>query len=150
MPGNIGIPVPCILCPPLENYACRSDVLGSYLLSPRRTTHAGLTCSGVTYWVPSSPPPACPPSFILRQRATLGIYSFKQGNKQLSQKLMRGRVLAQGFTILVMTAGLYVAGPPDVRYIRAVCTKTSSKWVQTHETIDAHPPIHLEGFLPIR
>ncbi|CAN0426062.1 unnamed protein product, partial [Ectocarpus fasciculatus] len=39
-----------------------------------------------------------------------GIYSFKQGNKQLSQKLMRGRVVAQGFTILVMTAGLYMAG----------------------------------------
>lgn len=44
-----------------------------------------------------------------------GIYSFKQGNKQLSQKLMRGRVVAQGFTILVMTAGLYMAGPPDMQ-----------------------------------
>ncbi|CAM9423441.1 unnamed protein product [Laminaria digitata] len=43
-----------------------------------------------------------------------GIYSFKKGNKQLSQKLMRGRVVAQGFTILVMTAGLYMAGPPDM------------------------------------
>lgn len=43
-----------------------------------------------------------------------GIYSFKQGNKQMSQKLMRGRVAAQGFTILVMTAGLYMAGPPQV------------------------------------
>lgn len=48
-----------------------------------------------------------------------GIYSFKQGNKQLSQKLMRGRVAAQGFTVLVMTAGLYMAGPPQVR----VCSR---------------------------
>eukprot|EP00903_Cladosiphon_okamuranus_P018095 g16653.t1 len=44
-----------------------------------------------------------------------GIYSFKQGNKHLSQKLMRGRVAAQGFTILVMTAGLYMAGPPQIQ-----------------------------------
>ncbi|CAB1096170.1 unnamed protein product [Ectocarpus sp. CCAP 1310/34] len=43
-----------------------------------------------------------------------GIYSFKQGNKQLSQKLMRGRVVAQGFTILVMTAGFFMAGPPEM------------------------------------
>lgn len=43
-----------------------------------------------------------------------GIYAFKQGNKKMSQKLMRGRVAAQGFTILVMTAGLYMAGPPEV------------------------------------
>ncbi|CAM9093101.1 unnamed protein product [Pylaiella littoralis] len=44
-----------------------------------------------------------------------GIYSFKQGNKKMSQKLMRGRVAAQGFTILVMTAGLYMAGPPELQ-----------------------------------
>ncbi|CAM9854612.1 unnamed protein product, partial [Laminaria digitata] len=45
-------------------------------------------------------------AFVLPQCVRVGIYSFKKGNKQLSQKLMRGRVVAQGFTILVMTAGL--------------------------------------------
>ena len=33
---------------------------------------------------------------------------------------MRGRVVAQGFTILVMTAGLYMAGPPNVRIVRCL------------------------------
>lgn len=51
---------------------------------------------------------------VLRFPFKTGIYAFKQGNKQMSQKLMRGRVAAQGFTILVMTAGLYMAGPPEV------------------------------------
>ncbi|CAM9185925.1 unnamed protein product [Hapterophycus canaliculatus] len=62
-----------------------------------------------------------------------GIYSFKQGNKVLSQKLMRGRVVAQGFTILVMTAGLYMAGPPEmhretVEGKMAAISKQTNKW----------------------
>ncbi|CAN0426259.1 unnamed protein product, partial [Ascophyllum nodosum] len=44
-----------------------------------------------------------------------GIYSFKKGNRHLSQKLMRGRVLAQGFTVVVMFAGLVIAGRPEVK-----------------------------------
>lgn len=46
---------------------------------------------------------------------TAGLYSFNKGDQRLSQKLMRGRVVAQGFTILVLFAGVTMtAKRPDV------------------------------------
>eukprot|EP00752_Nemacystus_decipiens_P010980 g9757.t1 len=71
-----------------------------------------------------------------------GIYSFKQGNKQLSQKLMRGRVAAQGFTVLVMTAGLYMAGPPQMQRETAeskfdAISKQSNRWSGVPPTAQA-------------
>ncbi|TFJ87690.1 hypothetical protein NSK_001040 [Nannochloropsis salina CCMP1776] len=36
-----------------------------------------------------------------------GLYAFKSGEKHLSQRMMRARVLAQGFTIVVLMAGSF-------------------------------------------
>eukprot|EP00891_Asterochloris_glomerata_P005701 jgi/Astpho2/5701/Aster-x1313 len=46
-----------------------------------------------------------------RQRSPwvlVGLIAFRQGNQQLSQMMMRGRVIAQGATVAIMagTAGL--------------------------------------------
>ncbi|GAB5030111.1 hig1 domain family member 2a-like [Nannochloropsis oceanica] len=36
-----------------------------------------------------------------------GLYAFKSGEKHLSQKMMRARVVAQGFTVAVLMAGAF-------------------------------------------
>ncbi|CAM9170045.1 unnamed protein product [Discosporangium mesarthrocarpum] len=35
-----------------------------------------------------------------------GLYTFKKGNQKLSQQMMRGRVIAQGFTLVVLFSGV--------------------------------------------
>ncbi|KAK1286585.1 RING-H2 finger protein ATL48 [Acorus calamus] len=41
---------------------------------------------------------------------TAGIISFKQGNSQLGQKLMRARVVTQGATVALMVGTAYYYG----------------------------------------
>ncbi|XP_020704186.1 RING-H2 finger protein ATL48 [Dendrobium catenatum] len=41
---------------------------------------------------------------------TAGLMSFKQGNSQLGQKLMRARVLVQGATVALMVGSAYYYG----------------------------------------
>ena len=42
-----------------------------------------------------------------------GLYSFRRGEKQMSQVMMRGRVLAQGFTVLALVGGMLMAAKKD-------------------------------------
>lgn len=44
-----------------------------------------------------------------------GLYSLHKGTTQRSQYLMRGRVVAQGFTVLVMVTGSYFGVRPHDR-----------------------------------
>ncbi len=37
-----------------------------------------------------------------------GLVSFNRGNKAMQQKLMRGRVIAQGVTVAAMMGGMYL------------------------------------------
>ncbi|CAO1392372.1 unnamed protein product [Diamesa serratosioi] len=37
---------------------------------------------------------------------TFGLYSFKQGERQMSQYMMRARILAQGFTVVALIVGV--------------------------------------------
>lgn len=41
---------------------------------------------------------------------TAGLISFKRGNSQLGQQLMRARVLAQGGTVVLMVGSAYYYG----------------------------------------
>ncbi len=43
---------------------------------------------------------------------TMGLRSFHQGNAMQAQKLMRGRVIAQGVTVFIMLAGAYAGLKP--------------------------------------
>ncbi|GMH27823.1 hypothetical protein Nepgr_029666 [Nepenthes gracilis] len=43
---------------------------------------------------------------------TAGLISFRQGNSQLGQKLMRARVVAQGATVAIMVGTAYYYGEP--------------------------------------
>ena len=43
---------------------------------------------------------------------TMGLRSFHQGNALQAQKLMRGRVAAQGVTVFIMLAGAYAGYKP--------------------------------------
>jgi len=43
---------------------------------------------------------------------TMGLRSFHQGNAMQAQKLMRGRVIAQGVTVFMMLAGAYAGFKP--------------------------------------
>lgn len=40
----------------------------------------------------------------------MGLISFKRGNSQLGQKLMRARVVAQGATVALMVGSAYFYG----------------------------------------
>lgn len=37
---------------------------------------------------------------------SFGLYSFKQGERQMSQYMMRARILAQGFTVVALIVGV--------------------------------------------
>ncbi|ESO10887.1 hypothetical protein HELRODRAFT_72617 [Helobdella robusta] len=39
---------------------------------------------------------------------TIGLYSLKKGDSKLSQRMMRMRVMAQGFTVLAVMGGVYM------------------------------------------
>lgn len=51
--------------------------------------------------------PLIPIGCLLTASALIyGLWSFKQGNRQMSQYMMRARVIAQGFTIFAFVAGV--------------------------------------------
>ncbi|KAL1122816.1 hypothetical protein AAG570_003142 [Ranatra chinensis] len=37
---------------------------------------------------------------------SMGLYSFRRGEKRMSQLMMRGRILAQGFTVAALIGGV--------------------------------------------
>jgi hypothetical protein len=39
-----------------------------------------------------------------------GLYSFRRGEKRMSQMMMRSRILAQGFTVAALVGGLVASG----------------------------------------
>ncbi|KAL3526028.1 hypothetical protein ACH5RR_014400 [Cinchona calisaya] len=49
-------------------------------------------------------------AFITAGVLTAGLISFRQGNSQLGQKLMRARVVAQGATVALMVGTAYYYG----------------------------------------
>ncbi|CAI9111073.1 OLC1v1011208C1 [Oldenlandia corymbosa var. corymbosa] len=49
-------------------------------------------------------------AFITAGVLTAGLISFRQGNSQLGQKLMRARVVAQGATVAIMVGGAWYYG----------------------------------------
>ncbi|CDP02140.1 unnamed protein product [Coffea canephora] len=49
-------------------------------------------------------------AFITAGVLTAGLISFRQGNSQLGQKLMRARVVAQGATVALMVGTAYCYG----------------------------------------
>lgn len=51
-----------------------------------------------------------PGAFITAGVLTAGLVSFRQGNSQLGQKLMRARVVAQGATVALMVGTAYYYG----------------------------------------
>jgi hypothetical protein len=46
---------------------------------------------------------------------TMGLRAFHGGNQLEAQKLMRGRIVAQGFTVVVMLMGAYAGFKPHDR-----------------------------------
>ncbi|XP_054258557.1 HIG1 domain family member 2A, mitochondrial [Macrosteles quadrilineatus] len=44
---------------------------------------------------------------------TLGLMSMKKGDKKMSQLMMRGRILAQGFTLVALVTGLCIKASAD-------------------------------------
>ncbi|KAG6499331.1 RING-H2 finger protein ATL48-like [Zingiber officinale] len=48
---------------------------------------------------------------------TAGIISFKRGNSELGQKLMRARVVAQGATVALMVGSAYHYGE-EIKFFR--------------------------------
>lgn len=49
-------------------------------------------------------------AFITAGVLTAGLVSFRLGNSQLGQKLMRARVVAQGATVAIMVGSAYYYG----------------------------------------
>ncbi|KAJ0986667.1 hypothetical protein J5N97_005023 [Dioscorea zingiberensis] len=49
-------------------------------------------------------------AFITAGVLMMGLISFKRGNSQLGQKLMRARVVAQGATVALMVGSAYYYG----------------------------------------
>ncbi|KAH7688795.1 Hypoxia induced protein domain-containing protein [Dioscorea alata] len=49
-------------------------------------------------------------AFVTAGVLTMGLISFKRGNSQLGQKLMRARVVAQGATVALMVSSAYFYG----------------------------------------
>ncbi|XP_016477222.1 RING-H2 finger protein ATL48-like [Nicotiana tabacum] len=49
-------------------------------------------------------------AFVTAGVLTAGLISFKRGNSQLGQQLMRARVLAQGGTVVLMVGSAYYYG----------------------------------------
>lgn len=45
---------------------------------------------------------------------TLGLLSMRSGNQRMSQLMMRGRILAQGFTVVAIVGGLSMTAARNI------------------------------------